>query len=962
MVQKNKPKKSNKSPHSNGGRSKEKRESGKETSVQGLFKELNDPLYKRGYLKPESVYELYIVSRNWLRKFRRAAKTDSLAELEAINSDLLAHSVYGFEERKVDQPEGVVLRNNLVLDDDYEAVTDEAWGLLTTVCESVPVKKSFYVNEDYDFSDMDDSLFVNVMFVDKARAVHKVMLSMNKPRRLDNYYSSLLKFFHVEDGETGFLLFDSRKSVNEFEAAQKDSILLAKLVDTAEYFPYTKLKDHDVVILCANAQEYTLSQQLDENEGAYCYHCRDITNLYYHCSCRIVSYCSIECKYNDFLGHRAFCDKISDDVNDVLNDLKNYEGSEINNGLMGLRNIGNSCYLNCLLQAIKHNDLIKTHLASRNSQFINGQSPLTNALYHFFYVIWHSRRPFVRPWLLKVALGLKHKDYLYFEQNDAHECLMNIIDDIDEVNDPMYKAISQSYRGRLTSKITCTNCAKEIRKHENFYSLSLPLIEEKQKTKLTLNAVSEANHFQMSQSEEVITGQTILADLVAGGEPTVLYLADLEKISCVVTGVDDELTKILDEAKEFRNKDSFMILQTVEKENFIGVAYTELKPTANKFFDMRAKICRMRLLPIDAQVAGDVQYVLGQDIKAALLKNLLSLISSEEEESKELQCLGSESFSMRSKVAAKLLNFEPQCPVLEKPLFPKKHHFKIEKPKVDSQQKATDLKHDEFEYDKAAYEAALKSYEGEYKKFLLSEQDQVQSTEAAKQFSALGPEFQFEVLYINKADVCANCGKKMKHQCKFKADQKFPLSSGKLVEVNIEFPKNSVFVSKIKELTAFEAGVKPLNLSDQKAELSLNSCLDGFFSPERIDFTCEGCHNPFSVISTEIDALPDTLIIQFKRFATVFKDNKVKQVKNEQLVDFELALQLGGHRYDLCAVINHKGEINHGHYTSFAFNEHTHGWVLYDDETVTEVSEARQINSKENYILFFKLNKHGGIN
>ena len=954
MVQKIKPKRGAKPGHA-ANKSKDKKEASKDASVQSIFKELNDPLYKRGYVQSETMYEFYIVSRAWLRKFRRAAKEGEEQEFDVINADLLAHNVYAFDARRVDETSNPILRNSLALDDDYEAVTDEAWNVLTTVAECVPIRKSFYVNENFDFVDMDDSLFVNVIFIDAASEAHKVMLCMSKPRRLENYYANLLQHFKAEPSGTGFYLFDTRKSIKEFDAAQKNSILLAKLVDTSVYFPYAKLKDHDVLVMCADGRQYALSAALDENEGGYCYNCRDCTNLYYHCSCGTVSYCCIECKYSDFLFHRAFCDDIGAHAADVATDLRNFDAGETNDGMVGLRNIGNSCYLNCLLQAMKYNELIRTHLSSRDPQFVAGQSPLTNALYHFFYVVWHSRRASIRPWLLKIALGLKHKDYLYFEQNDAHECLMNVIDEIHEVPDPMYKAIAESFRGRLTSRIACGNCPKEILKHESFYSLSLPLVEEKMKVKLTLNRVSDADFLSLSQSELVVSSATRISKLAGDDERAVLYLADQDKIVHVAESGDGDLSRTLAEAREARAQDAFLMLQRVPRAHsggYLGVAYTESKPTANKFMDMKAKVCRMRLMPFCAP-APDAAHVSGQDVKVAVLKQLLQLGGDADAHGKALEQLDSANVALRHRIAAKLLNYEAHVPQPEKPAYPKKYMYKVERARPD----AGGAKPDEFEFDKPAYEAAVKAYEEEYKRFVHAEQDQLTAAELAKGALALPAELQFEVFYTNRAETCLNCGKKMKHQCKFKPDARIPFGAGRLLEVNVEFPKNSPLALAVKELTRAEADTRPLNLSSQKPELSLRSCLNAFFSAEQIEFKCEECACAHSTIRTEVDVHPDTLVVHLKRFATVFADNKVKQVKNEQVVDFEHALDLNGHAYSLVSIINHRGEINHGHYTSFAYNDNVGAWALYDDEDVRLVEAPEHVKSKENYILLFKLNK-----
>ena len=72
--------------------------------------------------------------------------------------------------------------------------------------------------------------------------------------------------------------------------------------------------------------------------------------------------------------------------------------------------------------------------------------------------------------------------------------------------------------------------------------------------------------------------------------------------------------------------------------------------------------------------------------------------------------------------------------------------------------------------------------------------------------------------------------------------------SSRLIELNVEFPKNSALAALVKDMTKQEAEVRPLGLGNQKPQLNLQSCLDDFFSPEKVDFKCEACGNQNSVI------------------------------------------------------------------------------------------------------------------
>lgn len=67
--------------------------------------------------------------------------------------------------------------------------------------------------------------------------------------------------------------------------------------------------------------------------------------LTHKCECGKVSYCSDACKTKDFLYHSDKCDKVTDETEEVQFTIN--ENSK--QGLCGLHNLGNTCYLNSAL-------------------------------------------------------------------------------------------------------------------------------------------------------------------------------------------------------------------------------------------------------------------------------------------------------------------------------------------------------------------------------------------------------------------------------------------------------------------------------------------------------------------------------------------------------------------------------------------------------------------------------------
>ncbi|XP_025107541.1 ubiquitin carboxyl-terminal hydrolase 19-like [Pomacea canaliculata] len=162
--------------------------------------------------------------------------------------------------------------------------------------------------------------------------------------------------------------------------------------------------------------------------------------------------------------------------------------------------------------------------------------------------------------------------------------------------------------------------------------------------------------------------------------------------------------------------------------------------------------------------------------------------------------------------------------------------------------------------------------------------------------------------------------------------------------------------------------------SDSK-QLTLHQCLELFTEPETLApdqaWYCPQCkeHREASK-QMSLWRLPHTLIIQLKRFS--FR-NVVWREKLDTMVDFptrDLDLTpytMGGQGsgpraiYDLYGVVNHKGGILGGHYTSMARCadlvqplKNEVGWRLFDDSHVSTISIEKNVVTSMAYLLFYR--------
>jgi ubiquitin carboxyl-terminal hydrolase 8 len=105
----------------------------------------------------------------------------------------------------------------------------------------------------------------------------------------------------------------------------------------------------------------------------------------------------------------------------------------------GLRNLGNSCYMNSIVQALSFNSFLTDYFLSTkfkkainpNNKFGSG-GMVANEWFKLLYALWCGQYSQLSPHPFKHVVGSLQRAYLGTQQQDAHEFLVFLLDALHE--------------------------------------------------------------------------------------------------------------------------------------------------------------------------------------------------------------------------------------------------------------------------------------------------------------------------------------------------------------------------------------------------------------------------------------------------------------------------------------------------------------------------------------------------
>ena len=761
-----------------------------------------------------------------------------------------------------------------------------------------------------------------------------------------------------------------------------DSLFIKKI----EFKDENKLKDlfneynkekHILIVELYNMDEpnFFVDLKLEMIQGYKCTKCnKKIENLIdkYNCEiCNFSLFCSQECskksKEHKKLDNQC---KVIYEKKFILSDLLTLDLYSIlpengNHGIVGLFNMGNTCYLNSALQCLSNTeDLTKYFLKQYFKSEINNGSSLgskgyiSGEYYKLIDLMWNQSIRQFCPKEFRIKFCRKTQLFLNSEQQDSQEFLLAVLDnlheDLNRITNKKYMELKEKqkgesdeeaskrwwdyyksrdnsiimdlFQGQYKSTIKCAQCGNTSISYETYLNLGLPIPVKNIQSQIKF-LTADQNYIELNYN---INENIKLKDII---NKAIVYLNKKKYF---------EYLNNTKENKKNLNEKNIEIPKNILYNNIEVIEFGKGLKMTNIYKTSYENINKKDIKKDNTELYDNIK--LDSFYKNNNNSELVLFEKEVNNDHKNYSYIYI--FPIVEKIISGFFGSSTKKIILSYPLILS----------IKNENTLEDLI--QLIYEKLKNIIKIKQ----------ENKDEIPIEICFPHFTN-----NWGIFYIKKEE-CPICYKKYekenKHYCNlldsFKKNNKISVILNKL---NKDSPL--ILYAKIQDYKDYKeiySGIRlfneKINRNDTKNILNIYDSLDLFNKEEILDsdnmWYCNICKKHQNALKKiQIYKTPIYLIIQLKRF---IKRNTILRTlfgnKNETNVDYKEVLNLkdfivgpdkNNSIYHLYGVIIHKKLMNGGHY--YAYCKNNGRWIKYDDENF---SECKNPTDKDAYLLFYK--------
>uniref|UniRef100_A0A8C1VL80 Ubiquitin carboxyl-terminal hydrolase n=1 Tax=Cyprinus carpio TaxID=7962 RepID=A0A8C1VL80_CYPCA len=618
-----------------------------------------------------------------------------------------------------------------------------------------------------------------------------------------------------------------------------------------------------------------------------------------------------------------------------------YRESSAQEGLCGLSNLGNTCFMNSALQCLSNTPpLTEYFLEDRYEAEINRENPLgmrgeiAEAYADLVKQMWLSRSSYVAPRTFKTQVGRFAPQFSGYQQQDSQELLAFLLDglheDLNRVKKKPYLALRDAegrpdeivakeawanhrlrndsiivdiFHGLFKSTLVCPECSKVSVTFDPFCYLTLPLPMKKDRT-MEVFLVRTDPQFRPMQYRVVVPKMGAVADLCSA----LAKLSGVPSENMVVADVynhrfhkiykrDDGLNHILE-------KDDIFVYEVLEEDSE--------KMNLPVYF-------RERHAKHSGGSSGTMLF--GQPLLITVQRHNLTVDTLYE---RVLERIGLVAGSNDSNHSGICNGPNGIC---------------------DGDEEAMD--HQESPEPENSHSDTVDGEED-------SEPENGPNSSGGKSFTSRPKLFSFSMVNsygtanISSVPFDGNLLK---------------LTTHSTVAIDWDSDTRKLCYDD-QEAEAYDKHESMLHAQKKKTTVALRECIELFTTMETLGehdpWYCPTCKKHQQATKKfDLWSLPRILVVHLKRFSY----NRCWRDKLDTVVDFPIRdlnmsefvcdPKADPYVYDLIAVSNHYGGMGGGHYTAYGKNKMDGKWYYFDDSSVSSSTED-QIVTKAAYVLFYQ--------